>query len=154
VTFREGLLKARGQLAFVTALVLSTAVIIYLEALDTEERIQSRVSAELARHRSAAAPVPAPLGEAVAAAMRRAQEAYGREPETAGNRTAMLTSVSSAVQLGIVASQEGLSQVQKVLDDMERKPGERNANVASALAVAAATFPTHQEPLRPRLTAP
>jgi hypothetical protein len=86
--------------------------------------------------------------------MRRAQEAYGREPETAGNRTAMLTSVSSAVQLGIVASQEGLSQVQKVLDDMERKPGERNANVASALAVAAATFPTLQDRIGRLLTAP
>jgi hypothetical protein len=145
VTFKEGLLKARGQIAFVTALVLSTAFIIYLETLDTEERIQSRVSAELARQRGAAASVSPPLVSAVTTAMRRAQEAYRQEPEAAASRASLLSSVSSAVQLGIIGSAEGHSQIQQVLDDMERKPGERNVPLASALAVTAATFPSLQD---------
>jgi hypothetical protein len=97
VTFREGLLKARGQIAFVTALVLSTAFIIYLEALDTEERIQSRVSAELARQRSPQASMPPPLLSAVTAAIHRAEDAYKQEPDAAANRASVLASVSSAV---------------------------------------------------------
>jgi hypothetical protein len=149
VTFREGLLKARGQIAFVTALVLSTAFIIYLETLDTEERIQSRVSAELARQRGAPASVSPSLVSAVTTAMRRAQEAYKQEPDTAANRASLLTSVSSAVQLGIIGSSEGHSQIERILDDMERKPedkpAERNVTLASALAVTAATFPTLQD---------
>lgn len=143
MTFKEGLLKARGQIAFVTALVLSTAFIIYLETLDTDERIQSRVSAELARQRGATASQP--LISAVTTVVRRAQDAYGQEPEAAANRASVLTSVSSAVQLGIIASAEGQSQIQRILDDMERRPGERNVALASALAVTAATFPSLQD---------
>jgi hypothetical protein len=153
VTFREGLLKARGQIAFVTALVLSTAFIIYLEALDTEERIQSRVSAELARQRSPQASMSPPLLSAVTAAMHRAQDAYKQEPDAAANRASVLTSVSSAVQLGIIGSAEGHDRVQRILDDMERKPGEQSATLASALAVTAATFPSLQDRVS-RLLAP
>ena len=145
MTFREGLLKARGQIAFVTALLLSTAFIIYLETLDTEERIQSRVSAELARQRGAPASISPSLRTAVTAAMRKAQEAYEQEPDAAANRASLLTSVSSAVQLGIIGSAEGHPQIQRILDDIERKPGERNATLASALAVTAATFPSLQD---------
>jgi hypothetical protein len=49
------------------------------------------------------------------------------------------------VQLGIIGSAEGHSQIQQVLDDIERKPGERNVPLASALAVTAATFPSLQD---------
>jgi hypothetical protein len=149
VTFKEGLLRARGQIVFVVALVLSTAFIIYLETLDTEERIQSRVSTELARQRGAPLSVSPPLVSAVTTSMRKAQEAYRQEPDAAANRASLLTSVSSAVQLGIIDSAEGHSQIQKILDDMERKPeakpGERNVTLASALAVTAATFPSLQD---------
>ena len=145
MTFKEGLLRARGQIVFVTALVLSTAFIIHLETLDTEERIQSRVSAELARQRGAPASVSPPLASAVAAAVRRAQDAYGREPEAAASRASLLASVSSAVQLGIIGSAEGHSQIQRILDDMERRPGERHVALESALAVTAATFPSLQD---------
>ena len=145
MTFRDGLLKARGQLVFVTALIFSTAVIIYLEALDTEERIQSRVSAEVARQRGAPASASPPLVSAVTTLVRKAQDAYGQEPEAAANRASVLTSVSSAVQLGIIGSAEGQSRIQRILDDMERRPGERNVALASALAVTAATFPSLQD---------
>ena len=154
MTFRDGLLKARGQLVFVTALIFSTAVIIYLEALDTEERIQSRVAAELAQQRRVAAPIPAPLGSALATAMRRAEDAYGRAPGAPASRTAMLASISSAVQLGIVGQAEGLSRVEKVLDDMDRKPAERDDALVSALAAAAATFPPLRERVGRLLAAP
>jgi hypothetical protein len=144
VTFREGLLKARGQLAFVTALVLSTGFIIYLETLDTEARIQNR-AAELARQANGAPAVSEPLRAAVAATLRRARDAFERDPAAAANRAAILTSVASAVQLGVMASSEGLAQAQKVLDGLERNPGEQNPNLASALAAIAATFPSLQD---------
>ena len=51
MTFREGLLQARGQIVFILALAISTGVIIYLESLDTDSRIRSRVEDSLARER-------------------------------------------------------------------------------------------------------
>ncbi len=57
VTFRDGLLKARGQLTFIAALAISTGIIIYLEALDTESHIQGRVATELSRQRNAPATI-------------------------------------------------------------------------------------------------
>ena len=152
MTFREGLLKARGQIAFIIALVLSTAVIMYLEGLDTEERIQSRVSAELARQSETS--VSPPLRTAVTTGMRRAQEAYEHEPDAAANQGSLLTFVASAVQLGIIGSAEGLSQVEKILDRLEQKSGEHHATLASALSVTAATFPALQDRISSRLSEP
>ena len=45
--FSEGLLRARGQIVFILALALSMAIIIRLEALSTEERIQAEVAQRL-----------------------------------------------------------------------------------------------------------
>ena len=56
--FREGLLEARGQIVFILALTISTAVIIYLEALDTEDRIRGRIEEALVGGGAAAPPRP------------------------------------------------------------------------------------------------
>jgi hypothetical protein len=145
VTFKEGLLKARGQITFVTALAVSTGIIIYLEALDTEARIQARVAAEMSRQRSAAAPAPQPLQAAVGAALREAQANYESDPGAAASRAALLTSFSSAVQLGVLGPEDGLARVGRLLDEMEQRPGERTSALVSALGAAAAAFPTLQD---------
>lgn len=145
MTFRDGLLKARGQITFVVALAVSTGIIIYLEALDTEDRIQERVAAEISRQKGAAAPAPQPLQAAIGAALREAQASYASDPGAAASRAALLTAVSSAVQLGVLDPEDGLSRVRKVLDELERKPGERTAVLVSALGAAAAAFPTLQD---------
>lgn len=144
MTFREGLLKARGQITFVAALAISTGIIIYLEALDTEDRIESRVAAELARQKVAGAAVAPPLQAAVGTALRRSEEDYSRNPGAA-SRTALLTAVAAATQLGALGADEGLARTRRILDEMERGLGERSAALISALGAAAAAFPTLQE---------
>jgi hypothetical protein len=145
LTFREGLLKARGQITFIVALAISTGVIIYLEALDTEDRIQSRVAAEVARQRRAPAPVSSPIEAAIRTNLNRAEEAYAADPANVAHRAALLTSLSSAVQLGIRKPEEGLAGVQKILDDIEKRTGEQTPTLGSALGAAALAFPSLQD---------
>jgi hypothetical protein len=152
VTFREGLLKARGQITFVAALAISTGIIIHLEALDTEERIQARVAAEISRQKENAAAAPQPLRAAVGVALRQAEEAYARDP--AANRALLLTSVSGAARLGVMETSEGLARIGKALDSIEQNPGERSAALVSALGVAAAAFPTLQDRIARLSSAP
>lgn len=145
MTFKEGLLKARGQITFVVALAVSTGIIIYLEALDTEARIQARVAAEMSRQKVAATPAPQPLQAAVGTALREAQASYASDPGAAANRATLLASVSGAVQLGVLDPEDGFSRIRKVLDEMEQRPGERTSALVSALGVTAAAFPTLQD---------
>jgi hypothetical protein len=145
VTFREGLLKARGQLTFIAALAISTGIIIYLEALDTEAHIQGRVATELSRQRNAPATVSPAIEATVRANLQRSEEAYSGDPGSAANRAALLASLSSAVQLGILKSEDGLARAQRILADMERQRGEPSPVVDAALGTAAVAFPSLQE---------
>lgn len=144
MTFKEGLLKARGQITFIVALALSTGVIIYLETLDTEARIQQRVTAELAR-RGGTGAMPSPaLDSSVRQTLRQAEEAYAADPAAAANRAAILMSLSTAVQLGILTPDEGKSRVRVVMDRMAQQRGETSVALASALQAVAVTFPDLQ----------
>lgn len=145
MTFKEGLLKARGQLTFIVALAISTGIIIYLETLDTEERIQSRVATEVARQRNAPASIPPALDTAVRRNLQRSEEAYAADPGAAVNRAVLLVSLTSAVQTGILAPQDGLSRVERILSEMERRKGEANPLLDAALGAAAIAFPSLQE---------
>jgi hypothetical protein len=127
------------------ALAVSTGIIIYLETLDTQTRIQNQVSTELARQRNAPASVSPSTQAAIKANLLAAQSAYATNPGVANNRAALLLSVSSAVQLGILRPEDGFAQAQKVLDEIERRPGEPGPVLASALGVAALAFPTLQD---------
>ena len=144
MTFREGLLKARGQITFIAALAISTGIIIYLETLDTEERIQGRVAAELARQRHAP-PIISPVIDArVRANLQRSEEVYSAEPNAAASRAALLVSLASAVQLSILKPEDGLTRVQRIIADMERQKGEVTPVLVSALGAAAVAFPSLQ----------
>jgi hypothetical protein len=145
LTFRDGLLKARGQLTFLVALTISTGIIIYLETLDTEERIQGHVATELSRQRNAPASVSPSIDAAVRANLQRTEEAYAADPNAAVNRAALLVSLSSAVQLSILKPEDGLSRVQRVISGMERQRGETNPVLVSALGAAAVAFPSLQD---------
>jgi hypothetical protein len=153
LSFREGLLKARGQITFIVALAISTGFIIYLEALDTEDRIQSRVATELARQKNAPA-VPPSVEAAVRTNLARAEEAYAADPTNQALRAALLTSLSSAVQLGIRQPDEGLAGARKVLEEIERQRGDQGPVVGSALGAAALAFPQLQERIVRLSTAP
>jgi hypothetical protein len=154
LTFREGLLKARGQITFIAALTISTGIIIYLETLDTEERIQGRVATELARQRNAPASILPAIDAKVRTNLQRAEEIYTAEPTAATARAALLASLASAVQLSILRPEDGLTRAQRVLADMERQTGEVPPVLVSALGAAAVAFPTLQDRIAGLASAP
>jgi hypothetical protein len=154
LTFREGLLKARGQITFIAALTISTGIIIYLETLDTEERIQGRVATELARQRNAPPSISPAIDARVKANLQRSEEIYSAEPTAAASRAALLTSLASAVQLSILRPEDGLTRAQRVIADMERQTGEVTPVLNSALGTAAVAFPSLQDRIAGLASAP
>jgi hypothetical protein len=154
VGFRTGLLNARGQITFIIALALSTGFIIYLETLDTEARIQGRVATELARQRNAPAYIAPSVEAAVRANLQRSEEAYALDPSPAANRAALLVSLASAVQLGILNPEDGLSRAQRILSGMEGQKGEVTPVLVSALGAAAVAFPSLQDRIASLASAP
>ncbi len=141
--FREGLLQARGQIVFILALGISTGVIIYLEALDTEDRIRGRVQEALVGS-GGAAPTAAPVAERARAALRRAEEAYAANRAAPDARAAMLTSLSAAVQLGLMGSGEARPRAEEILAAIEADRTPPSPLLASALSAASAAFPALQ----------
>ncbi len=143
MSFRQGLLAARGQIAFVSALAACTAVIIHLENLDTEERIRERVAAELARGPAAvASPAGRALGEA---ALRRAEEAHGARPDAPEAQAALLTALSAAVQLGALEAEAARPRVEALLGRAEGSDAPPPPALAAGLSAAAAAFPGLRE---------
>ncbi|WP_134500352.1 hypothetical protein [Microvirga pakistanensis] len=145
MSFRTGLLRARGQITFIIALALSTSFIIYLETLDTEARIQGQVATELSRQRNAPAFVAPATDAAVRASLQRAEESYAAAPDAAVNGAALLASLSAAVQLSILKPEDGLSRAQRVLSDAEGRKGEIAPVFVAALGTAAVAFPSLQD---------
>lgn len=143
MSFRQGLLAARGQIAFVSALAVCTAVIIHLENLDTEERIRERVATELARGQAPASP---PAARAVAdAALRRAEEAHGARPESPDAQAALITALSAAVQLGALEAETARPRVEALLGGAEGADAAPPPALAASLSAAAAAFPGLRE---------
>ena len=154
MSFRTGLLNARGQITFIIALALSTGVIIYLETLDTEARIQGQVAAELARQRNAPASIEPRIDAVMRENLSRSEEAFTADPDAAANRAALLVSLSSAVQLSILRPEDGLSRVEKVLSGMERQRNETTPVLVSALGATAVAFPSLQNRIAGLTSAP
>lgn len=149
--FRDGLLKARGQIAFVLALAISTGVIIYLEALDTEQRIQARVEEEIARRgagpRETAShlrQVSAETRRAVATALRQAEEAYAASPTAPEAVAALLTALSTAVQTGLLSHPDALPRAEGALSGLPAQAGTPPPVLAAAMSASLATFPSLQ----------
>lgn len=154
MSFRTGLLNARGQITFIIALALSTGAIIYLETLDTEARIQGQVATELSRQRNAPASIEPRIDAVARKNLSRSEEAYNTDPNGAANRAAMLVSLSTAVQLSIMRPEDGLSRVQRVLADIERQKNEMPPMLVSALGAAAVAFPSLQDRIASLAPAP
>lgn len=152
--FRTGLLNARGQITFIIALALSTGFIIYLETLDTEERIQGRVATELARQRNAPPSISPVIHTRVRDNLQKSEEAYASNSSLAANRAALLVSLASAVQLSILRPEDGLTRAQRVMADMERQTGEVTPVLVSALGAAAVAFPSLQDRIAGLASAP
>ena len=145
--FREGLFRARGQIAFLVALVCSTGVIIYLEMLDAENRIRDRVVASIAvSGENALAPALKPSAEA---AVTQARTDYARDPMSAANRAALLNAAVLASAQGIGSRAARLRDAEQLLELLENEPPREAQAVAPALTLLAAAIPDFQ----PRVSA-
>ncbi|HYF56222.1 MAG TPA: hypothetical protein VEA41_18355 [Salinarimonas sp.] len=139
MSFRDNLLKARGQIAFISALAVSTAVIIHLENLDTEGRIQARLTG------AAPAAVPETVRSRAEDALRRAREAHAAAPGADETRAALLVAASAAVQAGALPQADGLALAHAAAGDGRAA----TPALAAAMAQAAMTFPALRERLAP-----
>lgn len=149
MSFRDGLLRARGQIAFLVALVASTAVIIYLETLDAEGRIRDQVVASLAVGGEIEAAPSADLEATVEAALGRARDAFALDPQPQANRAAVLNAAVLGIARGIGSSAQHRLDAETVLNLLEGEtPGEAQA-VAPALVLLAVAVPEYQ----PRVSA-
>jgi len=145
------LLQARGQIVFIAALAVSTAIIIKLESLDTDSRIRSRVEESLVRERGSLPPDA--LRERAVATLRRAEESYARAPNAPENRAGFLTALAGAVLLGSVERAQATPRAEEVLRAIEADPAPPQPALAAALSATAAAFPALQERIG-RLPAP
>lgn len=151
MSFRDGLLKARGQIAFILALAISTGVIIKLEALDTEERIQARVAEQLALREAAshtsgitAVPASSEARTAVMKALRRAEEAFAASPSAPEPVAALLTALSAAVQVGVLSAAEALPRAEGALASLPAQTGSPPPVLEAAMSAALVSFPSLQ----------
>jgi hypothetical protein len=143
VAFRDGLLQARGQIVFIFALAVSTGVIIYLESLDTDSRIRSRVQESLVQERRNAAPQE--VRDRASAALRRAEEAYGAAPNAAESRAGLLAALAGATQLGSLDREPAQTRAEAVLRSVEADQAPPAPVLAGALSATAAAFPDLQD---------
>jgi hypothetical protein len=140
VIFREGLLEARGQIVFILALTVSTAVIIYLEALDTEDRIRGRIEQALVGDRPAA-PAPPRSRRARPGGPAPGRGAFARNQAARRPGRALLTALAGACSSALSAGEA---------TPAGQRPGrrggrqERSAGLAAALGCRGG-FPDLQE---------
>jgi hypothetical protein len=145
--FREGLFRARGQIAFLVALVCSTGVIIYLEMFDAEVRIRDRVLASIAvSGENALSPALKPSAEAAVA---QASTDYARDPSSAANRAALLNATVLATAQGLGSRAERVRDAEQLLELLENEPPGEAWAVSPALTLLAAAIPD----LQPRVSA-
>lgn len=132
MTFSESLLRARGQIAWILALIASTVTIVHLEKIDSELRASQR---DL---RGGATPsIDSDTRVMVQNALAGARKAYAAQPANPSAQTAMIVAVASAVQAGILGRTEGRELVAGIASQDTAETPELNA----ARALARITFP-------------
>lgn len=127
--FSEALIGARGQIAWILALTLSTAAIIHLERLD----IGNQQAAEAA----AAQATDARLAGEAQAALAEAEARLAASPSDATVVASLLLALSTAVQAGVLEPNEGHLRADELWDKAAAAgPAWRPAIVAAALTFA------------------
>ena len=138
--FRNGLRKARRQLAFTLALVLSTAGIIYLETIDAEGRIRDHVTAEIAAGADSDGRSPA-LDQALRSTIERSVTRYTAAPELAETQAPLLLAAALGIAHEIGDAKSHHRRVEEVLARLEREPSLRTEELGAALALIAGALP-------------
>jgi hypothetical protein len=147
MNFRQGLLRARGQIAFLLALVCSTGAIIYLETLDAEGRIRDQVVASVAV--SGEDEFATGLRAMTEAAILKARGDFARDPKAALNRAGVLNASILAIAQRIGSASQHRLDAEEILEMLEGEPPEQASAIAPALTLLAAAIPDFQ----PRVSA-
>jgi hypothetical protein len=137
--FSEGFIRARGQIVFVLALIVSTAIIVRLEYLGTEERTRAEVERQL---EAAMAPESVEL---TALALANAEASFAAE-DSRENRGALLVAISLASRHGLVGQEDGEHRARQLMTDAPTEP--LSAAFDAGVAAAAASFPALAEEAR------
>lgn len=141
MSFGEGLLRARGQIAFLLALAGSTAAIIYLEALDTQGRIREQLVGELgASGRISAAGSP-DLTLAARTAINTASEGDLIDQDSVAHRAAALNAAVVGISRGIGPATAHRQSADRVLSLIEDGDSLQVRTLAPALVLLAAAMP-------------
>lgn len=145
MSIRDGLLQARGQIAFVAALAVSTAVIIYLEAIDTNARIREQVVATIGTTGAVETSLSASVQDDIEASIDEALKAYEADPSTALNKSAALNAAVLGVAHGIGSARGYHQIVDTVLSGLEAGVVSEVRAAAPALALVSAAMPQYRE---------
>ncbi|UIJ70432.1 hypothetical protein [Aurantimonas sp. HBX-1] len=133
MTFRDGFLRARGQIVFVLALGLSTGVIVWLERLDTRRQDEVR--------QQATSGVVAPgvyASREILLAVRRAELAVQDAPDSLEATAALVTALSAASFASALDQSVVRQQVMPLLPLLEAAD---TPLATSALSLASVAFP-------------
>ncbi|MHA6691314.1 hypothetical protein [Devosia sp. A449] len=139
--FSEGLLRARGQIAFLLALACSMAVIIYLETLNTSERIRAQVVAEAGMSGQSLEPRSDNLTVAVRLAIDNNRVAFTDDPGAPTNRAGMLNAAVLGLAFGVGPAEVQKQEADAVLALIEAGNPQEVWALAPALGLLAATVP-------------
>jgi hypothetical protein len=112
----EALYGARGQIAWIAALVLSTTAIIYLESLDFRDPRQSATVSEN-------------LAASAAQALAAAEQRHRISPDDSEAKIALVLALSVAVQAGIIDAAEGRSRMASLPPPTPAAPGWESVGV-------------------------
>jgi hypothetical protein len=126
----EGLLRARGQIAFILALAASLVVIVYLETVSS------------ALHATRNAAPPPGHGELFASAaqdlLAQAEQQSAADPADAGMARTILA-ILAAEASGVLDSGEAAQRLRQLLSGLDAV--ERDGNLQPSLLLAAIRFP-------------
>jgi hypothetical protein len=141
MSFREGLLQARGQIIFIAALVCSTAVIVQLEYLDTTSRIRQQVLAAASTTGEATGSLSSTLAEMAPLVIDQGRDAYAADPGEPGARAAALNAAVLGLAHGLGQARQHLNAIEQIVRELEAGTGQDVAPVAPALLLTAAAVP-------------
>lgn len=134
----SGWVAARGQIAWILALIVSITIIVQLEQVDFGKRLALLEENPLARTQLSV--------EAATKALADARTALQASPQNPHARAVMLVALSIANQAGIVADDTGQAEAQSLIATAHPD----DALWQSALILATASFPA----LEPAAAAP
>lgn len=132
MTFREGLMRARSQLVFLAALIVSFSLIVWLESIDLQitdrpEPVERPAVSEQAQD------VQQRRAEAILASTEA-----GLDASDPARVAAYLNALAAASQVGLIDRPDAISKIEAILGEV---PDKNDSGLAAAVLLAQSQFP-------------